>query len=488
MRNKIIILSATALIAFGASSCNKWLDVNTNPNITQNANVELILPSAEVGISTVLGNPEFLVNGGFWAQYWTQSPSSSQFKFYDQFQTNADDYNTTWSYAYAYCLQDLVKLEAKATSENKTQYVAIAKILQAYMYQLVTDAWGDAPFKDALKGAIGTSPKYDNQAGIYDAIITMVGDATSLIDPTSSVHPTKDDLLFGGDMVKWYKFANSLKLKMAMRLSEVNPAKAETIIKGLEADQAEFLDEDLKISYSATGGNENPYYSFCIGVGNTQNIYGSATCMNAMATRNDPRISVFYNQSANGSYQGIPQGEYDNNDPVFLDGVCNPSAFVGADPSDAESAKAPIILMSVAESNFLLAEAAARGWYTATDAQTNYQNGVLASMSYCQIASADAMAYLEDVKNAFPSAGNPSDKIKAIIDQKYFSMCGTQGFEAWTEWRRTGYPDFFVRPKFSVLAPNEWPARYLYPSNEKTLNANFPGSKEITVKVWWDKN
>jgi hypothetical protein len=483
MKYKIIKIVVAGALIFNTSACNKWLDVNNNPNIAKDANLELLLPSAEVGISSVLGSSEFLVNGGFWAQYWTQSPSSSQFKMYDQFQTNTDDYNTSWSYAYAYALQDLAKISNKAIAENKTQYAAIAKLLSAYMYQVVTDAWGDVPFKNALKGAQGTSPSYDNQQAIYSGIVTLINEADALIDENSPTHPTTDDVIFGGDMSTWRKFGNSLKLKVAMRISQVDPTTSQEIVTSLNAANAEYLDTDVKVNYSSAGGNQNPYFSFCVGVGRTQNIYGSNTCMSQMNLRQDPRIAVFYNESNNGTFNGIPQGEYDNNDPVFLDGVCNPSAFVGADPTNDASATAPVILMSLAESNFLQAEAAARGWTTAI-AKDLYEAGIIASMNYCGLISA-AADYIALPINAYPSS--ETDAIKAIITQKYFSMCGTQGFEAWTEWRRTGYPDFFVTPKYSAIG-SSFPARYLYPSNEVTLNANYPGTKSITNKMWWDIN
>jgi hypothetical protein len=490
MKRKIVVLLSAIVVITAGTGCKKWLDVNTNPNIVKDANLNLLLPSAEVGIATVIGGNEFQVNGNFWSQYWTQNPNTSQFKQYDQFQTSTDDYNSSWSYFYAYVLQDLNQITKKAISKKENSYLAIAKFLTAYSYQNITDAWGDVPFSEALKGGLpdrNLSPKYDSQESIYDAIIKMVKDADSLSYEFAPTAPGNDDLIYQGDMDKWRTFGNTLKLKIALRLSQVNPSKSQDLISELNA--ASFISstiDEASIYYTTDGGNQNPYFSFTQGIGKVQNVFGSATCMGQMENRLDPRIAVFYNPSDLGTFKGITQGAYDDNSAAFLKSVSNPSAFVGADPSDDNSAFAPVKFISASESHFLQAEAIARGWLSGDEA-ASYRSGIQESMNYSRVATTDADYYIDSVAaNAYPLAGSLNDKIKAIIEQKYFSMCGIQGFEAWTEFRRTGYPDFFVIPKYSVLG-SEFPARFLYPSNELTLNANYPGTKSITTKVWWDK-
>jgi Starch-binding associating with outer membrane len=490
MKHKLIILLSSLIISTSFSSCKKWLDVNDNPNIVKDANVELILPSAQVGIATVMGN-EMQVNGGIWAQYWTQSPLANQYKAQEQFQMSPDDYNNAWSYFYAYALQDLNKLAVKAAKDNKTQYLAISKLLTAYSFQVVTDAWGDVPFTDALKGGGAsniTSPKYDNQEAIYSGIITLIEDADKLIDETATVHPGADDLMFGGDMASWRAFGNTLKLKVALRLSSADESKGKTLAKSIETASGEFLSDgytDAKIIYGGTGGNQNPLYSFMIGTGNTQNIYGSKTCIDAMNSLSDPRVELFYTVSKSGVFNGLQQGAYNKSDSI--DVISPGGAAVGAEANNEVSGKASVKFISISESHFLVAEAISRGWITGTKtAEEEYQAGIQSSMDEYGVSATASGDYIALPANAFPSSD--ADKVKSIITQKYFAMCGNQCFEAWTEWRRTGYPSIFVTPPYSVLG-SQFPARFLYPASELTLNTNYPlGGAPLTKKVWWDKN
>jgi hypothetical protein len=139
--------------------------------------------------------------------------------------------------------------------------------------------------------------------------------------------------------------------------------------------------------------------------------------------------------------------------------------------------------MSAAESYFLQAEAAARGWL-AGDVRALYEQGITASFASYDVTPG---AYITTAVAAFPATGLAA-QLKAIITQKYFAMNGNQGFEAWSEWRRTGYPDFFVQSVESSLTPGQFPQRFLYPNTELTRNPNFPGAKVVTDKVWWDAN
>jgi hypothetical protein len=149
------------------------------------------------------------------------------------------------------------------------------------------------------------------------------------------------------------------------------------------------------------------------------------------------------------------------------------------------AATAPVKLISAAESYFLQAEAVARGWATG-NVDALFKAGIKASFDALGISATDYATYIATA----PDAQLPLDKagqIKAIITQKYYAMVGFQGFEAWTEWRRTGFPDILVKSAASTLGSSELPARLLYPETEITRNSNFPGVKLITDKVWWDQ-
>jgi len=475
--------------------CKKFLDVNKNPNIANDPGLENALPSAQVEIAHVLGN-NFQVNGSFWAQYWTQSPLANQYKQYDQYQPSSDNYNRAWSTLYSGALSDLQYVYNTAKGKSNKNYMAISRLLSAYTYQLITDAWGDAPFTEALKGLEESggivSPKYDMQSAIYDSIIAQINEATMLIDVNSDVHPGADDLIYGGDMGLWSEFAYTLKLKVALRLSEVNPTKAAALIAEIEADPnfAGFIaaeGEDAKINFSTTGGSENPLYSEIVGVGKTQNIFASKTSVDSMNANSDPRVFVFYKPVGN-SVIGNTQGDYNN--ATSASGKSIASAAVGAEASNPNSAAAPVRFISSYESLLLQAEAFARGWLTGgDDDSTLFYSAIDASFEAYGITDGTEISFYKDSTywGVYPVAGSMNEKIRHIVTQKWFAMNGNQGFEAWTEQRRTGYPDFLIVSLNSLIG-NKRPARFIYPTEEINRNSNFPGLKTVDQKVWWDVN
>lgn len=472
------ILTALSLTFAG---CSDFLDVNENPNQTTEALPSLVLPSAQAAIGMVLGN-HYQIYGSMWSQYWTQNRSSSQYKIVDQYLLQGSGFDRPWQILYADGMEDLQLIINQANAEPVKQYAAIAMILKAYDLQMLTDAFGDIPMKEALQGeALNLNPHYDPQAEVYDSIFALINRGLSLIDESSEYLPGSEDLIFEGDLNKWTAFGNTLKLRAYLRLSEVDATKAAAGIATLVG--ATFLTEDAQINYSQTGGNQNPLYAEMVGLGRTQNLVASETAVNQMKALNDPRLLAFY-QYASGttSINPIPQGSF-NTPPSAAYPLSLPSPNTGAAPRSTASALAPVKFMSAAESYFLQAEAAARGWL-AGDARSLFEQGITASFESYHVTPG---AYITTAVAAFPATGLAA-QLKAIITQKYFAMNGNQGFEAWSEWRRTGYPDFFVQSVESSLTPGQFPQRFLYPNTELTRNPNFPGAKVVTDKVWWDAN
>ncbi len=486
---KALILGAIFIVS--VTSCKKdYFDINTDPNYPANADVIELLPSAEAAIGHVLGNNLQIV-GGLYSQYWTQSPSASQYKIYEQYSPSATDFDSPWRILYSDALYDLKTIDAKASSDGRSQYVAISRILTGYTYQLLTDNWGDVPYSQALKGPEGIlSPKYDAQADIYNGIIATVKEGIALCDENAAVLPGTDDLIFNGDMALWRKFGNTLLLKMYLRISEVNSSLAQQGIAALDASAAEFLSsgENAKIAYFADGGNTNPLYAAIQDLNSTQNLVASATCIDYMLNLSvtDYRMEALYYPSLNGSYVGLPQGLYTATAGIQ---TSYPGVISGGYADDAASALAPVNFMSAKESYFLQSEAAARGWLPTADAQLSYENGILESFTELNVVGdTNYTTYVVLPEVAYPASGTLQDKVKAIITQKWVALCGTQNIESWAEWRRTGYPDFFVVSANSLFGPTVFPQRLLYPSTEVTRNGSFPGQKLIYDKVWWDVN
>lgn len=527
---KIKVLSGLVLLA-GATllntGCKKYLDVNTNPNVAQDVPVDQLLPSSQISMASALG-VDLQVNGSIWSQYWTQAPSSSQYKIFEQYSPSASTYDRVWGLLYSSSLEDLDRIEKKATASNQSQYVGLAKILKAYEFQVVTDGWGDIPFSEALKGlpedGANTAPKFDAQAAVYDGIIKMVQDGRTLLEGSGSDQAISGDLVYGGDKDLWIKFANTLELKMFLRLSEKNPTKAQTGATAImtSAGANGFIDEgeDAIINYGSAAGNQNPLYAEMVGLQSVQNLVASATSVDSMNSNNDYRLFVFYNYLSNGSFAGLAQGFYTASASTS---VSIPNHAVGADVRNDASALAPVKFITSYESKFLQAEAAARGWGGAGTDAALYDQGIHASFAAYSSNFAEQELLLADVGDVsangnpitapillsadygyyaytqgdtlygvdpaywsqYPTAGSVQDKLRFIITQKWFSMNGNQGFEAWTEWRRTGYPDFFTISVNSIIG-NKFPRALFYPDVEVQRNRSFPGQRLITDKVWWD--
>lgn len=285
-------------------------------------------------------------------------------------------------------------------------------------------------------------------------------------------------------MQKWINFANTLELRAYLRLSQVDEAKAKAGIQKLFAENATFLDEDGAINYSSTGGNQNPLYINMVGLGKTQNVVASATIVKAFLRNSDPRLYVLYDSlPKQDTIAYIAQGSFEKNGNSTKR-VSPPSALVAGNAQNDASALAPVRLISASESYFLQAEAAARGWGQGSlSAKDLFKKGIEASFEADGISN-EADNYITSAPDAvFPSKA--ADQIKAIITQKYYAMCGSQGFEAWTEWRRTGFPVFF---ELSAEADGlDFPVRFLYPNSEVTSNLHYPGTVSNDTPVWWDK-
>lgn len=477
--NIAAIVLGLATISF--AGCKKFLDINENPNLPIEADPALLLPSAQAAIANALGN-ELQIYGGYWAQYWTQSPSASQYISLDRYSVNASSFDRIWRMMYSDALQDLQVIQQKNQAEPQySQYSAIAYILKAYEFQLLADAFGNVPLTEAAQTG-NTNPHYDTQEQVYDSIINYLDKGLAQIDPNADIIPGSEDLIFAGDLEQWRRFANTLKLRTYLRLSQVAPEKAEAGIQAMQTANATFLETDAAIQYSQVGGNQNPLFSEILGLGRTQNIVASKTVVDNMNRNNDPRASLFY-EPIEGQIIGLAQGAFDTITTALPYSI--PTAIVGAKGLDDKSALAPVKFISAAESYFLQAEAAARGWWTGGNARSLFESGIAASFDSYSIGSQSA-AYIASAADAQWPAGE-TPQLKAIITQKYYAMCGNQSFEAWTEWRRTGYPDFFQLSLATTLGGNLYPLRLLYPNTELNQNGNFPGLELVTTPVWWDK-
>lgn len=470
-RNKIFryFLATCFLMTF---ACSDVLDVNVDPNNASGSTPQLTLPPAQVSLATILEST-YNIHGSILANYWTQGPTASQYSGIEQYNISTTNYGGAWATLYASTLTDLQFVKSSALASGVDNYAAIAQLLQVYTFQILTDLYDKIPYSQALSGKNGElAPTFDDGEDVYDNLILKVDEALTWIDlSTSAPRPGQEDMIYRGDMRRWIKFANTLKLKIYTRQAFSRPAMAQAGIEDLYAANAEFLTpgEDAAVAFSDATGNNNPLFQE-LDLTTPQNVVASLTSTDALSLDGDARITALYDVSPNTTqYTGLIQGIGTSAGGVFND-------FARPDASIILNKAAPVYLMTGYESLFLQAEAVQRGWGTGI-AKTLYDNAVLASFDFWGLDGSSMV----QVGGAYEF----DNTLNAIFYQKWIAFNGKQGYEGWTEWRRTGIP-VLVKSVQGVPLTNVFPLRLIWPVNETSSNPNVPSLTSVDEPVWWD--
>lgn len=467
---KHLIIAGLAVTSFSCG--DSILDINKDPNNPSTSTPQLTLPAGQVALATTL-EVDYNLLGAHLAHYWTQGPTASQFSFLEQYNITTNSYNGAWSRMYASALEDLEFVRKESITEGNPNYTAIAMLLQAYGFQTLVDLYDQVPYFESLQGKSGVlEPKFDQGSAIYDDLILKIDEALGMIDlSTTAVTPQNDDLIFGGNMRKWIAFGNTLKLKIYIRQSDARASVAQAGIADLYANSASFLTpgNDAIVHFSPNTNNQNPLWQV-LNLTTFQNIVASETSVSELLNNGDSRLGVFYDVSPNSNtFVGLTQGTGTTSGQVYAD-------FSPLDGVNVINADADVILMSGYESLFLQAEAAQRGW-SGANAKSLYDQAVQASFSYYGL---DASALL-----GVGGTYEYDDQLETIYYQKWLAFNGKQGFEGWTEWRRTGVPDLNKSVQGQPLN-NTFPLRLIWPANEAAANPNVPTLTTIDIPVWWD--
>jgi hypothetical protein len=346
------------------------------------------------------------------------------------------------------------------------------------VYSLMTDLWGAVPYSEAVKGTAATpsyTPQYDSQEQVYAGVLAdlkLANEKLVVGGPGIS-----GDILFGGNIGQWKKFANSLRLKLANRQAVKKPAESRAIMAEILGDPVKYPvftsnNDYAVLKHSNTLPSNNEWNQIMIQGGRTDwNL--SKTLVDRLNALEDPRRTV-YGQPVNGQYVGHPNGLPDAIATTYL----STSSRIG---TYFTATTAPSVIMSYAELQFILAEAALDGDITGS-AQEYYEKGIAASFGqYGLTMPAD---YL--------TKAGPATK-ENVLTQKWIALFG-QGVEAWTEYRRTGYPVLPPKdPRAFFMNDGVLPTRLQYPSSEYSLNraqldagiALNGGPDNLKTKMWW---
>lgn len=482
---KIIHKSLIAfLLIFVFTACEDKIDeLNVDPDTFPSANDAQILTSAQGFLSYVV-DVDLNMGSFLWAQYYTWGIGVS-IGNEERFVSEPSNYNGYWERAYSECLIDLKAL----TKSESPAYRGVGKALQAYIYQGLVDHFGDIPYSEAISGEIEAggilTPAYDDAATIYGDLVTVLDDAIADLNLADDGDIGADDLVYGGDIDNWIRFAHSLKLRVLMRTSEVAPQEA--AVEGLISSGIFIEDQDqiADIAFSGEIGSQNPMYARAeFGVGDF--YFASNATLNLLNDLGDPRGTAFYSVATTGGsagqLRGINQGTIDD-EPFTA-----PASDYSGSSAIAYALDNPVVLMSPWEVWFLRAEAAAR-YGTADDETTAFTNAVQSSFDFLGVAG--GAAYIASL--GYSSAAPLDDRIDMIATQKYISLNGTQEDEGWIETRRFDRPasrlfteGIFQTPPLSVLPAGTFPASWLYPATERGLNPNAPAQRSITDRIFWD--
>ena len=472
--------AALALLILGFSACGDFGDLNVDPNRPVSVDTETLLTSAmrEVG-ERVLSNTRI---GPIYAQHIGNITYTED----DRYQAVQSDFSGWYTGPLA-DLQRVIELntneetkDAASKSGSNANQIAAARILKAYFINILTDLWGPMPYSDALQGGSGVlTPAYDSQAAIYEALFSELQDAVSQMDGGAGV---SGDFIFGGDMGEWAKFANTIRMNMAIRAADAN----ETLAKAqfLDAIADGVIDADLMYPFLAEANNENPWFSEF----RTRTDFALTEMMvNEMKSLGDPRLGHYADPTKNSAAAGNPE----------IVGVPYGLASPSTQPPNVsfpnstymKAQDAPLAIFTMAQVEFAMAEAAARGW-TTDNPEDHYKAAIKASWDQWSVSYDDAAfnAYYSQSGVAWDAG-----KWDQLIGyQKWVALFG-QGFEAWTEWRRLDYPDL-VLPEDPLSPSGSIPLRLIYPAAEQNLNgANYEvalgmlgGPDKDGTHLWWD--
>jgi hypothetical protein len=496
---KLLAITAALLISTG---CEKTLDVNTDPNnpAIEKATPEVLFPSATLSSAGMIGG-QLAIVGGFWSQYFSQSNNSSQYREIDAYNLTSvsEEVNLPYDELFAGALFDYQLTIQKAQERQDWKYNLMATVLKAYTYEVLVDLYDKVPYTNAFKGKADLQPTFDDGYAVYTGLLAELDAALSKDYKTAvfTADQKKTDFVFGGNMDLWEQFANTLKLKMYLRMVNVKPAEAEAGIRALYTAGGNFLSTSAGINIFKDEPNKsNPFYEFNIRrLNTTTNIRASYTLSSWLVTNSDPRAASYFGAP---TPIAIHQGDYTATlaqQPTYA----NASVFV-------QKATDPVMFISEAESDFMQAEALER-YFAGAGAKAKYDAGVTAAFAQfglTPVTSATAPATPVSLLTGnylYPSAGTFDQKLQAIITQKWASFPGSHALEGFFEQNRTGYP--LISPVYSTSASyvaGQWvfsrngstgagnfPKRFVFPDDERTRNTNTPAQVPITTKVWWAK-
>ncbi|MET1055839.1 MAG: SusD/RagB family nutrient-binding outer membrane lipoprotein [Pedobacter sp.] len=475
MKIRYIYLLISAAILSTAVSCKKSLDEsNVNPNASETAQPDYLLTGAiKATADTYWGTNNNLGSSLLFVQH----VAKIQYTDPDRYIFTNASFNELWSVGYAKGVVNLNQIIKLADASSNPNYKGVALVLRSWIFSMLTDAYGDIPYTQAGSIDEYLLPKYDNQRDVYLGLLADLKTAQDALNPSGKA--IAGDVIYANSITSWKKFANSLRLRIALRIADREPELARQTIAAIATEGIGYISansETAQLAYKASP-NQNPISNLFDTRPDEYRV--SKTLIDQLTALNDPRLAIYaqkavstqtYIGAANGLSANLP-----GKDQVSKLGTY----FIAP--------TAPAVIISYAEVLFDRAEAAARG-FTSENASTLYNQAIEASLTQYGVSTADITTYKASTAVQF----NAANYKKSIGDQKWIALYG-QGLEAFTEWRRLDYPQ--LTPAVAGALNGQIPVRFIYPGTEQSLNPDgykaavaHQGTDALTTKLWFDVN
>lgn len=469
MKKYIVAITALVML-WSCQSDEKYENLNRDPKNPTSVASDFLFTAATVSLGDYMASPN--VNEPlfrFLGQYLTTTTYLDEPNYDFTARQNPDNVFSEFYRDIIYDLQDakrIVNANTDMTQAEIDARVGQLEVIEVYSWHIMVDAFGDLPYTEALQAEEFPQPKYDDDAVIYEDLISRLDNVNALLSAGQGY--SSADVVFGGDMAKWMMFANSLKLRMGMRLQDVNPSLSKTAVESAAADGVFMSNGDnATIQYQSSTPNTNPLWEDFVQSGRSDFLI-SETIADYMNELEDPRRMVYFDENVEGYIGGDYGGS--NNFGSFT--------HIG-DPFLDPTREG--ILLDYAEVEFNLSRAAELGYaVSGGDAASHYNAAITASMEYWGIAEGDISSYL---------SGVTYDGSEEQFAKQFWIAMFDNPFEGWSVWRLYDEPDFNLPTDTGTLVP----LRYTYPVNEQNLNndnyiaaSTAIGGDNTQTPIFWD--
>jgi hypothetical protein len=501
----IAVLISAFLFIF--DSCTKnFEEINTdnnNPTLDKAA-PDMLLTNI---IESLTDRVQEIFFGEEMGNCWVQQQAKVQYTDEDRYIYRTSVVNISWTSLYAASGMDVQTLYNVAVERQHDNYKGVSLVLKAYIASLITDLWGPVPYSQAWTGSGNSSPAYDSQESIYMDLLAKLDTANMLLDPDGA--PILGDILYDNDIMKWKKFANSLKLRLLLRMSGRNSGMATSEMGKIVGNPAtypifEANDDNAALQYLGSAPNNHPVNENR----KTRDDHRVSKTIIDIQWTNSPyvdwRVTLYAELSGNNTYEGMPNGLTSSQAASYNENGIKNTSKLG---NYFTAATCPGMLMSFAELKFILAEAAHKGFIPGGDTKAGeyYLEGIMTS--YAQFG--DDLIEAVDYNFGLPSptwdtdslaldfyandvwGWDPANAMELIGTQKWVATFD-QGLQSFIEWRRIGYP--MLVPAAEGMNNGKIPVRFPYPTDEAARNPSnlaegislLGGPDDLNTRVWWD--